>query len=176
MTSVSENYDKIIQETEENYSNLKMQFDRIKEENQKKDSNIGNLLQQIRNLESELSLQMSKNSFTPNETVDDLNTRLKELSENLEKTSLNLVNEKEKNGNLQCIIEKLKDENFNIKLSYENVNTELIGVSTQKEMFSKNIEMATNENLKMKNDIISYRNEITLNKDKISQQKMKSMC
>ncbi len=171
LTSVSENYDKIIQETEENFSNLKMQFDRIKEENQKKDSNIGNLLQQIRNLESELSLQMSKNSFTPNETVDDLNTRLKELSENLEKTSLNLVNEKEKNGNLQCIIEKLKDENFNIKLSYENVNTELIGVSTQKEMFSKNIEMATNENLKMKNDIISYRNEITLNKDKISQQK-----
>ena len=171
LTSVTENYDKIIEETEGNYSNLKMQFDRIKEENQKKDTNISNLLQQIRNLESELSLQITKNSITPNEAVDDLNSRIKELSENIEKSNSLLSQEKEKNSSLLCTIEKLKDENFNLKISYENVNTELIGVSSQKEMFSKNIEMAMNENMKMKNDITSYRNEITLNKDKISQQK-----
>ena len=166
-----ENCDKMIQETEENYSNLKMQYDRVKEESLKKDSNISSLIQKVRNLESDLSLHINQSNLNPNEAIKEFQGQLNDVNDSLEKTLFSLNQEIEKNSQYTIIIEKLRDENSNLKTSIDNMKNELMRLNTHKEMYFKNNEIFMNETLRMKNDIISYKNEILLNKEKITQQK-----
>ena len=167
----TENCDKMIQETEENYSNLKIQYDRVKEESLKKDLNISNLIQKVRNLESDLSLQITKSNLNPNEAIQELQIHLNEANDTLEKTSVSLSQEIEKNSQNIIMMDNIREENNNLKLSFENLNNEFMGLNTQKEFYFKNNEIFLNESFKMKNDIFSYKNEILLNKDKITQLK-----
>lgn len=175
-----ENCEKLIREAEENYMNLKLNYDRLKEDIQTKETENKNLTQKIRNLEA-------SNNFY-NEEINKLNQEIIKLNENLyretrlKETEMKLCDLQKIYENMKrefefdknYIIElkqqndKFKSENGSMKIQIESHKSENLSYKTQYDVLKKNYDLLTAENSKLKNDLESYKNELIQHKDKLS--------
>ena len=184
---IIEKCDKILMENEENFMNLKAQFDKSREESSEKEEEIKNFCEKLNNAENnfiilqEENSQLSKElnelfqnkskSVNNNEQFNKLLLKNDELSTNLEKIDNNNKQEIAKSNDLLKVIEKLNEEKKNSKLYNDNINAELFSQKARLDMLEKSCELLNNDVNKYKNDINSYKNEIATNKDKLNVQK-----
>ena len=183
-----ERCDKILMENEENFINLKIQFDKCKEELIEKDEEIKNLNDKLNNSEhfnvnlqkenimirkecSEMLNQTKAKKLT-DMSFNEMKIKYEELLEVLKKMEHELKKENFQNIELMKSLEKANEDKKNLKLTNDNLNSEMFSQKARLDMLEKNSEVLNNEINKHKLEINSYKTEITTNKEKLNMQKV----
>jgi predicted nucleic acid-binding Zn-ribbon protein len=166
-----DNCEKLIREAEENYMNLKINYDRVREDLNNKDVEIKNLSSTFRNSEATLCYYKEELNKYQNERNNDRlykeqEAKIYDLTKNLDL----LVKEQDANKTelleLRVQADKLKSEKTNLKMQVENYKSEAISYKAQCDMLKKSSDFISNEKQRCKNDIESYKTEIASFKDK----------
>lgn len=178
-----ENCEKIIKEAEENFINLKMNYDRTKEDFVNKENELKNLNQTVRNLDAnntfykeeivKLNTEINRlnESMKGDNHYRELEEKYREIKENYEKLLKKNEGYNQNLNELRNVNEKLKMENLNQKVQIDNLKSENLSFKTQHEIMRKTNDLLANENGKLKNDIESYKNEMNTLKDKLNKMK-----
>ena len=184
--AIVEKCDKILIENEENFMNLKSQFDKTREELLEKEEEIKNLNEKINNSDNNnINLQEEKIKLTKelkefmnqtkrkhtDESFIELKKKYDEAVVINDKMGLEIKQQSARNNDLVKSLEKVNDEKKNLKLTNDNLNSEMFSQKARHDMLEKNNEVLNNDISRLKNEIISYRNEIATNKDKLNLQK-----
>jgi hypothetical protein len=183
-----ERCDKILLENEENFINLKLQFDKCKEELLEKDEEIKVLNEKLNNSDIlNINLQkenimirkecteivnQTKTKQTNDASFNEMKMKYEETLETVKKMEQELRKENAQKNELIKALEKVNEEKKNLKLTNDNLNSEIFSQKARLDMLEKNSELLNNEISKLKIEINSYKSEITTNKEKYNLQKV----
>lgn len=183
-----ERCDKILMENEENFNNLRLQFDICKEELWEREEEIKELNEKLNNSENlnmnlqkenaiirkecaeKLNQSITKQTYDP--SIIDMKTRYEEKLEIINKLEQDLKKQLAQNIDLIKDLEKVNEEKKNMKLTIDNLNSEIFSQKARLDMLEKNSEVLNNKISKLMNEINSYKSEIITNKEKYNVQKV----
>lgn len=178
-----ENCEKLIREAEENYLTIKMNNDRLNEDNNNKEIEIRNMTQKQANLEADnqyLQVEIKRLNDELSQIVEkrnsdifytDLENQLREMSRLLEIAQNENKKYKENSLHLSETNKKLKNDNQNFKIQIESLKSENLASKTECEILKINVDQLNSESGKTKNEIDSYKSEISTLKEKINRLK-----